>query len=136
MKNLLLAIPLVALAGCASVSSFFSSPTAAPIIVASVDIAVATAEQKGITAAQINTVAKAALAADTGVNGTLAAVSALVDADVAKLNIPAGDKAAADILIAALSGAVSAKVGTSTSLAAAQADAATVLQAVIAATGG
>jgi uncharacterized protein YceK len=135
-KALIAVAVLATLSACASIQSFFGSPAAAPVIAASVDIAIATAEQKGISAVQINTIAKAALAADAGTSTTLAAVSAIVTANVAKAGLPAGDVAAADILVAAVSAAIQAKVGTNTSLAAAQADAASVLKDVIAATGG
>lgn len=139
--GLLLALMLVGvggagLTGCASVQSFLGSPTGTEVVAASVDIAVATAEAKGISAVQINTIAKAALAADSGTAATLAAVSGVVQSELAALKLPVADQAAADILVAALSAAIQAKVGTNTTLATAQADAAVVLAAVVAATGG
>lgn len=124
------------LTGCASVESFLNSPTGSAVVAASVDVAVATAEQKGVTAAQINKVAKAALVADTGVSGTLAAVSALVDQAIASANLPAADLAAAKILEVAIGAAIQANVGNNASLAQAQAAVADVLKEVIAATGG
>lgn len=126
----------VLVAGCASFGKFVSTPTGGAVVLASVDVAVATAEQKGIPAAKINAIAKTALAADSGSSATLFALTALVDAQVAKLNLPAGDKAAADILLAALSGAVQAKLAGNATLASTQAAVADVLNAVIAATGG
>jgi uncharacterized protein YceK len=124
------------IAGCASIESFISSPTGAAIVQASVDVAVATAEAKGVPASQINKVAKAALAADTGVSGTLAAISSLVDVQIANAGLPAADLAAAKILEVAISASITAKVGSNANLAAAQAAVADILNEVIAATGG
>lgn len=133
---LTLAIGLPLLQGCAQVQSFLGSPTGVEVVTAAVDIAVATAEAKGISAVQINTIAKKAVAANSSTTATLAAVSAVVQSEVAALKLPAADQAAADILISALSAAIQAKVGTNATLATVQADAAVVLQAVVAATGG
>ena len=116
--------------------SLLQSPTAAPYVTATVDIAVATAEQKGVPAAKINSLAKLALAADAGTSATLATVSNVVNAQIARLNLPAADQAAADILEVALSAAIQAKVGSNASVAQAQAAIADVLKAVISATGG
>lgn len=133
-------VPLFALAlmfsGCASIESFISSPTGAATVTAAVDVAVATAESKGVPAAQINSIAKTVLAADSGTAGTLAALSALVDSQIAKAGLPAADLAAAQILEVALAAGITAKIGNNADLAAAQAAVATVLQEVIAASGG
>ncbi len=126
----------LALSGCQTVSAWFGSPNSAPIITAAVDVAVATAEQKGVQAAQINSIAKQALAADSGVSATLATVASVVNAQLAKLNLPAGDLAAANILEVAIGAAIEAKIGNNASVAQAQAAVAQVLNAVIAATGG
>ena len=127
---------LMALCACASIQSFLGSPAAQPVIDATVLVAVATAEAKGVPAAQINKVAKAALAADTGVSGTLAAVSALVDQAISNSGLPAADLAAAKILEVALAAAITAKIGDNAELATVQADVAVVLNSVIAASGG
>lgn len=132
----LILCPFLGLHGCAQVTAFEQSPTGAAVIQASVDVAVATAETKGISAAQINSIARQALAADQSGAATLATVSALVDKEIADLKLPPADQAAADILLAALSAAVQAKVGSNASLAQAQASAAFVINYVIAATGG
>lgn len=134
--TLMTACAVMALCACASIQSFFGSPQSQPVIDAVVLVAVATAEQKGVPAAQINKVAKAALAADTGVSGTLAAVSTLVDQAISNSGLPAADLAAAKILEVALAAAITAKVGDNANLAAAQADVAVVLNSVIAASGG
>jgi len=132
----LTAVVVMALCACASVQSFFGSPQAQPIVDAVVLVAVATAEQKGVPAAQINKVAKAALLADTGVAGSLAAISALVDDAIAKSGLPAADLAAAKILEVALSAAITAKIGNNPDLAQAQAAVAVILNSVIVASGG
>jgi len=126
----------VSLCGCATLSAIFTNPSSAPYITAAVDIAVATAEAKGVNATDINRIAKAALAADTGVTGTLSAISGLINGAIAKLKLPAGDQAAADILEIALSAAIQAKIGTNSTVAQAQAAISDVLNAVIAASGG
>lgn len=131
--GLIASFALVAvLSGCATLLA----PSSQPFVVAAVDVAVATAETKGVPAAQINKVAKAALAADTGVSGTLAVVSALVDDAIAKSGLPAADLAAAKILEVALSASIQTKLGDNASLAQTQAAIADVLKAVIAASGG
>lgn len=127
---------LMTLHGCATVSAWFSSPSAQPVIIAAVDVAVATAEQKGVTAVQINDVAKQALVANQSTSATLATVSAVVNQQIAKLNLPAGDLAAVQILEVALAAEIQSRIGTNADLAAARAAVADVLNAVIEATGG
>lgn len=135
-KVLPLVAVMIAMSGCATVEGFFSSPTGEAVAIVAVDVAVATAEAKGVPASQINKIAKAALAADTGVSGTLAALSSLVDQQIAAAGLPAADLAAAKILEVAISASITAKVGNNADLAAAQAAVATVLQEAIAASGG
>jgi hypothetical protein len=120
------------MSGCA----VFGNPSSAPYITAAVDIAVATAEAKGIKATDINRIAKTALAADANTTTTLANVSSLINAKIRSLNLPAGDIAAADILETALTAAIAAKVGNNATVMQTQAAVATVLNNVIAATGG
>lgn len=127
---------LLTLNGCATVSAWFSSPSAQPVIIAAVDVAVATAEQKGVTAVQINDVAKQALVANQSTTATLATVAAVVNQQIAKLNLPAGDLAAVQILEVALAAEIQSRIGTNADLAAARAAVADVLNAVIEATGG
>jgi hypothetical protein len=132
-----LCIGALSLAGCASVESFFKSPTAAPVIAVAVDLAVGTAESKGIAPADINRIAKLALAADTAsTSATLATVASVVNAQIAKLKLPAADMAAATILETAIEAAIAGKINGNASVSVAQTDAAEVLNAVIAATGG
>jgi hypothetical protein len=123
------------MSGC-SVFSKLNTPAAQPYITAAVDVAVATAESKGVPAAQINAIAKKALAADQGTSATLAAVAAVVNAELIKLNLPGGDLEAAQILEDALSVAIQAQVGANPNVATAQAAIANVLNAAIEATGG
>lgn len=124
------------LSGCATVEGFFASPASAPAVESVVLIAVGTAESKGITAAEINKVCKVALAADSGTGATLATVAAAVNAELATLNLPAADLAAANILEAALSAAIQAKIGSNADVATTEANVATVLAVAINATGG
>lgn len=128
---LVLTLPL--LHGC-SVLAKITAPTSQPYIVAAVDVAVATAEAKGIPAAQINAIAKQALAADSGTAASLAAISTLVNTQLAELKLPAGDLAAAQILEDALAVAIQAQIGANPNVAQAQAAIAAVLNAVIEAT--
>jgi hypothetical protein len=128
-------LAVTALTGCTTMQKVFS-PNAAPYVTAAVDVAVATAESKGVPATQINSIAKQALAADTGAGASLAAVTALVNAQVAKLNLPPADLAAVQILEVALTAAVQQQIGQNPNVAVAQADVAQLLNAVISATGG
>lgn len=130
---LCLVLPLMH--GCATIAKL-ATPSAQPYIVVAVDVAVATAESKGVPAAQINAVCKVALAADSGTAATLATVATVVNAEIAKLNLPPADLAAALILEDALSVAIQAQVGANPDVATAQAVVANVLQAAIRATGG
>lgn len=135
LTSAILMIP-ISLAACSTVQGWLSSPTASTVITVAVDAAVATAEAKGVSATQINSIAKQALAADTGTAGTLSAVSSLVNAQVAKLNLPSLDLAAAQVLETALAAAITAKLDGNADLATAQAAVADVLNATIAASGG
>jgi hypothetical protein len=127
------------LGGCTFLQKL-TTPAAQPYITAAVDVAVTTAEQKGVTAAKINQLAKAALVAASSSSATLATVSAAVNAEFTKLKLPAGDIAAAQILEDALTVAIQAQIAGSakagTAIATFQAAATDVLNAVIAATGG
>lgn len=126
----------VGLSGCATVEGYFASPAAAPVIETVVLLAVGTAEQKGVKAADINRIAKIALAADSGTSATLATVSAAVNAELATLNLPAADLAAANILEAAITAQVQIQAAKNPDVATTEANIATVLNYVIQATGG
>lgn len=128
-----LVIVLPLLHAC-SILAKISAPTSQPYVVAAVDVAVAAAEAKGVSAAQINGIAKQALAADSGTAASLAAISVLVNTQLADLKLPPGDLAAAQILEDALAVAIQAQIGNSASVAQAQAAVAAVLNAVIEAT--
>jgi hypothetical protein len=131
---LILVLPF--LHGCAAltkVETALSSPTAQPYLIAAADVAVATAESKGVSAAQITSIAQQALAADQGTAATLETVAAVANAQIAKLGLPAGDVQAAQILEAALTVAIQVQIGNNASIAQAQAAIGTVLNAIIAA---
>ena len=124
------------LTACTTVQGFFASPQSTVVVTVGVDVAVATAEQHGVKASDINRVAKIALAANASTSASLGAVSAVVNSEMAQLNLPPLDMVAANALEALVSQAIQAKVGNNPDLAAAQADVSQVLQAVITATGG
>lgn len=125
-----LLLVLAVLPGCATLTS----AKAQPYITITADVAVGIAESKGVTAAQINTVASAALAADSGVSASLSAIDTVIATQLAKLKLNAAEQSAATILVSSLTAAVQAQVGANASVAQAQAAIADVLQAIIAAT--
>jgi len=133
--QLLLALPLlIALNGCATIEGWFGNPTTAQYIQDGVDIAVLVASTQGVSAAEINTVARSALAADNGAVSTLAELGALLEKEFAKLKLPAADQAAINILVAALSGAIAAEFGNNTTIQQGQAIIADVLNDILTAT--
>lgn len=138
-RILSLALAFLALAGCATfakITAAVSSPQAQPFIQAGAQVAVATAESKGVTAAQIINVAQKALQADSGTAATLATVGQIINAELVKLNLPAGDIAAASILEASFSVYIQSQLGNNATVAQTQAAVADVLNAIIAAAGG
>lgn len=119
----LLALPvLFALHGCASLQSFLGSPTGEAVTIAGVKVAVTTAEQKGISAAQINSVAKAIIADVQDSTVTLATLSAGLNAELIKLKVPQGDVEAFQGLELAFDAYVAVKYGNSPNVANLQAD--------------
>lgn len=140
----MLVMPLAfTLQGCAQLTAFtqkasavVTSPEAQPFVQAGALAAVASAESHGITAEQINAVAHKALAADQGAGASLAAVKAVLDAELAKLNLPVGDVVAIGIVESEFNLWVQGQVQNDPTLASAQAAAADIFQAVINATGG
>ena len=124
------------LTACTTVQGFFASPAAPVVVTVGVDVAVAAAEQNGVKASDINRIAKIALAANASTSTTLGAVAAVVNGEIATLNLPPLDVAAANALELVISQTIQAKVGDNPDLVAARADVAQVLQAVITATGG
>jgi len=134
-KALLCAVLVgAALPGCALTPA--QARAAAPFIEAAVDVAVATAEAQGLQAWQINAIAKLALVADQGASASLNAIAAVVNDQLAKLNLPAGDMAAARVLQDALKIAIETKLQADPAAAQFQAAAALVIRDVINATGG
>lgn len=105
MRFLIFAIALCSLNGCATLASIVT-PAAAPFVQAAVDVAVATAVQKGVPAAQIKSIAAQVLAADTGTQVALIAVEEIINGKLVALNLPAADLAAGEILTATLTGVI------------------------------
>lgn len=118
------------------VNAAVTSPQAQPIIQAGALAAVATAEQHGVTAAQIQDIMRQALAADQGTAATLASVGAVINAQLVKLKLPAGDVAAIEIVEVSVGAAIQAQVGGNATLAQSQAAVADVLTDVLHAAGG
>lgn len=137
MRKLLLALPLtiaLSLGGCATIEGWFGNPTTAQYIQDAVNVAVLVASTQGVSAAEINTIAKTALAADNGAVSTLAELQTLLDKEIAKLNLPAADQTAIGIVVAALSGALAGAIGSNSTVQQAQVIIADVLNDIIAAT--
>lgn len=125
--------------GCATwqkITTAVSSPEAQPYILAGAQIAVATAETKGVTRAQILDVAQQGLAASANTSASLSTVASAINAELIKLNLPQGDIDAAIILEATFSAYIQSKVGNNADLAQTRAAIADVLNAIIAAAGG
>ncbi len=91
---LVLAATLPYLHGCASTQAWLGTPTGEAVTIAGVQVAVTTAEQKGVSAAQINSVAKSIIADVQMSTVTLATMTATLNAELIKLKVPAGDVAA------------------------------------------
>jgi len=136
MRKLLLAAPLAAilLSSCATLSGWFSNPTSAQYIQDAVNVAVLVASTQGVSAAELNAIGKAALAADAGAAASLEALQALLEKAFAKLALPAADQNAINIFVAAVAGALAAEIGSNTTVQQAQALVADVLNDLIAAT--
>lgn len=124
----------------AEVQAVVTSPAAQVLVTAAVDAAIATAESKGITAAQINSVAKVALTAAGSTGATVGTVTAVANAKLATLNLPAGDLAAAQLLESLIGAEIQARLAAdptaTANVASASTDVSFVLNAVIGATGG
>lgn len=118
------------------VNTAVTSPAAQPIIQAAALVAVGTAEQHGVSAAQLVSLGNAVLAADSGTTATLSALAGVANAQLAKLNLPPADLAAAPIVEAAINTAISAQVGNNATLAQSQAALADLLRALVTAAGG
>jgi hypothetical protein len=134
MFALCLILPL--LHGCATVQSWLGTPTGQTVVIAGVQVAVTTAESKDVTAAQINTVAKTVLSADSGSAATLAALTSAVNAAATKAGVPAGDIQAFSTLETAFDAYLVVKYGANSTVTNIQADVAAFCNAVIADTGG
>jgi hypothetical protein len=134
MRKLLLVPAILLFSGCSTVSGWFSNPTTAQYIQDAVNVAVLVASTQGVSAAELNGVARAALAADNGAVSTMAELQVLLDKEIAKLHLASADNAAISILIAALSGALVTAVGANTTVQQGQVIVADVLNDIILAT--
>lgn len=134
--TMLLAIGLAVsvLSGCASLSATVTAPSSQPYVTDAANTAVLIAESQGVTAAQINAVATKALAADSGTSATLATVSAVLNAQLAKLTLSPIEALAVSALESGLTAGINAQLSNNATVAQAQAAIADVLNAVIKAT--
>jgi hypothetical protein len=132
MRKLFLTLMTSLVCACATIGGWFNNNPAdvQAIVIIAVDLAIA----KGIPAAKINEIATAALAADQGTAVTLAAISAAINVEIAKLNLPAADMAAIEVFEATLDTILTAYIGNNTNVANTQVAIAVVLKDVIAAT--
>lgn len=125
----------VILSGC-SVMQKLTTPAAQPYIQAAVLVGVTTAETKGISAVQINQICKTALAADQGAGATLQVIASVINTELAKLNLPAGDMAAIQLVEVGIGAYIQQAVGQNANVAQFQATVAQFLNVAIQATGG
>lgn len=135
-KLLLIALVLPLLHACTTLQAWISSPTGQVVVTAGVQVAVTTAEQKGLRAAQINSVAKSVLQADQGATATLAVLTNIINKQLAKLNLPAADIDAFTGLELAFDTYLVTKYGNNATVQNLQADVAGFCNQVIADTGG
>lgn len=137
IKALLPALVLLPLmTGCASTQAFLTSPTGKAVVTDGVAVAIIAAEAKGVTAAQINTVAKSVLAADQGASASLSVLASVVNGVVLKAGVPPTGVVAFQILEAEFNTWLVAKYGSNAAVQNVQADVAAFCQTVIADTGG
>lgn len=125
-----------ALVACASTQTALDSPLGQAAVGAGVQVAVTTAEQHGVSAGQINSVAKAVLADTQGVQTSLAALNGVINVELVKLKIPSGDIQAFQILESAFDVWLAVKYGNNPTIAQVQGDLAQWLNLAIADTGG
>lgn len=131
LLGLLIAGSSGGLTGCAAVQAFLASPLGADAESGIVDLLVQTAEKKGLSAAQINSVANACLTVTYSAT-PLTSVTQVVQSKIATL--PQLDQSAATVFAGALDTAIQAAVANNPSVQTAQADIGQILKDVIAAT--
>lgn len=126
---------ILGLSGCATTNA----PTTAqaqPVMQAAVLVAVATAEQHGVQAKDINRIAKVALLTDQNDSATLGEIGAAVNYEINQLPLQPADVAAVAIVTAGLASFIKARIGSDPKIAATQTVVADVLREIIVATGG
>jgi len=108
-------LSMLTLGGCAAINAYTQSPAAVPLEQAAVAVAVASVVKgDAVKAARIVSIAKAVLAADTGVSVALPDVEKLINNKVLALNLPAADQILAGILTAAVTEAIQAQISIAT----------------------
>lgn len=115
MKTLIAILAMsLALVGCATLGKVFT-PANAPLVAASVDVAVAIAVGNDRAAAPVRAgvIRRAALdllAVDTGNVASVLDVEKLVNAEVVKLNLPPAETAVVQLLTASFTSAINAQI--------------------------
>jgi len=105
----------VSMQGCKVLESPAAQPFDAIAVGVAVDTVVGTnAATQAARASAVKAIAQKVLAADTGVTATVGNLQALAMAQIAKLNLPPGDAAAADLLVAVLNTAATQYISTLT----------------------
>jgi hypothetical protein len=136
LAPLLLVATLPFLHGCTTLTADMSTPVGQATTAAIAQVAVTTAETKGVTAAELQKLASAGLAADASATTTLLSVEGALNAAFTKMGLPSGDAAALQILEVALDGAAAASVGSNKTYQNAQVEISDLLTAVLVAAGG
>lgn len=140
MKNLIALVLAAVLLSACSVFSFLESPAAQPFDQVAVAVGVdalvgVNPALKAPRAAAIKQIALEVQAANTGAVATLATLESVAAAKIQALQLPPGDNAAAQLLVATLSASINAyvtRLGTNAKVGEVQADVGQVLTWVIA----
>lgn len=115
MATAIIVATFMSMPGCKVLQSPAMQPFDAIAVSVAVDTVVGTNPiTKASRAAAVKRIATQVLAADTGVMATVDSLAALAGAEVAKLNLPPGDQAAAQLLLAVLDSAANQYIGSLT----------------------
>ena len=103
---------IVVMSGCTTLGKVFTPPYT-PIVQAAVDVAVATAVQKGVSAIGIKQVALQLQAINNNSTTALATVEAALNVKIASLHLPPADEAGVAILTQTLEQLLNQKIAAS-----------------------
>lgn len=124
------------LGGCTALTTDLNTPIGQATLQAIAQAAVTTAEQKGVSAAEIQKIAQAGLAADASASTTLTSVEGALNAEFQAFGLPAGDVAALQIIEAALDAAAATQLSGNATYQNVQVTLSAILNAVLVAAGG